>query len=196
MSKKAHLYHKLSKMKKADIIALIKQNNLVIDTGNKKDDLVNHLFYYMSKRTNSSNYTLPKIHTVQPLNGQIYHEKGLRPTMEDTHLCAKIDDAYLIAVFDGHGGNEASDHLPSLICKYLLEPLRDVNLRYNPNKMVEHIKRIFRLIDDELINIIEDESGSTASMILDVGDTLYSINLGDSRNIIYKYITNSHSYSG
>ena len=193
MSKKSNVYQKLSKMKKQQLVQLVRDNNLVININSKKEDLVNHLFYYMNKRSNSYNYKIPKIHDVKPYNGQIYHEIGLRPTMEDTHLCVKLDDVYLTAIFDGHGGNDASDNLPGLVSKYILEPFKDVNLRYNSHKVIDHIKTAFRKIDDEIISIVGDESGSTCTMVLDIGDTIYSINLGDSRNVIYKYNTNNLS---
>ena len=183
MELKNNIFLKLSKLKKNELIQLAKKNNITINLDSKKDDLVNLLFYCANKNC----YRIPKVSVSKvPLNGQVYSEQGERPTMEDTHLIAKLDDISLYGVFDGHGGNDTSDLLPSLITKYLLKPLTDVNIKYNQKKITEHIKDSFLKIDDELENTIKDESGSTSIMALVIANNIYIINLGDSRAIIYK----------
>ena len=92
--------------------------------------------------------------------------------MEDTHLNVKLDDIHLMAVFDGHGGNEASDLLP-VSKKTYTEPLVDVNIRYNPTKMNHHIREAFKKIDDIIVSSIKDESGSTATIVISIDPLIY-----------------------
>lgn len=193
MEFKTNLFLKLSKLNKKDLIDLAKKHNLTVDLNGKKDDLVNQLFYTANK-TNIGTYRTPKINIKrQPVEGQVYAAQGQRPSMEDTHLIAKLDDCNLYAVFDGHGGNDTSNLLPDLISKNILEPLKDVNLRYNQKKLVTHIRNNFINIDNILQQSIKDDSGSTATMSLVVGNTIYIINLGDSRTVVFKYPKNKNT---
>ena len=193
MEFKTNLFLKLSKLNKKDLINLAKKHNLTVDLNGKKDDLVNQLFYIANK-TNTGTYRTPKINIKkQPFDGQVYAVQGQRPSMEDTHLIAKLDDCQLYAVFDGHGGNDTSNLLPDLISKYLLEPLKDVNLRYNQKKIITHIRNNFITIDNLLQQSIKDDSGSTATMSLVIGNTIYIINLGDSRTVVFKYPKNKNT---
>ncbi len=185
---KNNIYQQLSKMKKKELIELGNKNGVIINVGSKKEDLVNQLFYLANKKYNSNVYKVPKIQNYRSNNTQIHSVQGLRPTMEDTHLNVKLDDIHLMAVFDGHGGNEASDLLPQLVKKYILEPLVDVNLRYNPTKMNHHIREAFKKIDDIIVSNISDESGSTATILISIDPLIYVVNLGDSRSVIFKYL--------
>lgn len=187
MNKKNNIYQQLSKMKKKELIELAKKHGIVINVGSKKEDLVNQLFYLANKKNNTKVYKVPKIQNYRNNNTQIHSVQGLRPTMEDTHLNVKLDDIHLMAVFDGHGGNEASDLLPQLVKKHILEPLVDVNLRYNPTKMNHHIREAFKKIDDIIVSSIKDESGSTATIVISIDPLIYVVNLGDSRTVIFKY---------
>jgi serine/threonine protein phosphatase PrpC len=186
-NKKNTIYQQLSKMKKKELIELANKHSIVINVGSKKEDLVNQLFYLANKKTNTKAYKVPRIQNYRSNNTQIHSVQGLRPTMEDTHLNVKLDDIHLMAVFDGHGGNEASDMLPQLVKKYILEPLVDVNLRYNPTKMNIHIREAFKKIDNIIVSSISDESGSTATMLICIEPLIYIVNLGDSRSVIFKY---------
>ena len=185
MEKKSNIFLRLSKLKKNELIELAKKNNITINLNSKKDDLVNLLFYCANKKC----YKIPKsIITKKPNNGQVYSIQGHRPSMEDTHLIAKLDDIQLYGIFDGHGGNYTSDILPTLVTKHLLNPLSDVNIKYNSKKIISHINQAFINIDNEIYNNITDESGSTAVIILNINNLIYLINLGDSRAVIFKYI--------
>ena len=188
MELKNNIYLKLSKLKRNELINLANKHDIVIDTNSKKEDLVNILFYYANNKKKTNSYKTPSINNYkQPMKGgQVYAVIGQRPTMEDTHLISKLDDVYLYAVFDGHGGNETSDILPKLINTYLLEPLKDVNLRYNEKKLCNHIKYSFITIDNIIQKTIKDDSGSTATIVMNINPFIYSINLGDSRSVIYK----------
>ena len=68
-----------------------------------------------------------------------------------------------------------------------------MNLRYNQKKLVNHIRTSFITIDNLLQKSIKDDSGSTATMSLVIGNTIYVINLGDSRTVVYKYPKNKNS---
>ena len=114
--------------------------------------------------------------------------KGERDYMEDTFTINTFEDMRVYAVFDGHGGDEISTKLVRIYPKALFQNLtRDV--RYDIKKVKNIIIKLYFKID-ELLKKENGESGSTAIVCLTIGNTIYMINLGDSRGILYYYKDN------
>ena len=99
-------------------------------------------------------------------------------TKNNEPICLNIS---YFGVFDGHGGDKCSKFLKENMHNYLLKS--DVFVD-NP---LEAIKEAFNTAENEFSKIaikngkLEDKSGSCALISLIINDTLYSINLGDSR---------------
>ena len=121
-------------------------------------------------------------------NGAIksYNEDMVQALKENFQLKKNNNEPLLLnisyfGVFDGHGGDKCSKFLKENMHKYLLKSNSFVN---NP---VEAIKEAFNKAENEFSKIaikkgkLEDKSGSCALISLIINDTLYSINLGDSR---------------
>ena len=120
-------------------------------------------------------------------NGAIksYNEDMVQAVKEKLQFSKNNEPVYLnisyFGVFDGHGGDKCSKFLKENMHKYLLKSNLFVN---NP---VEAIKEAFNKAENEFSKIaikngkLEDKSGSCAVISLIINNTLYSINLGDSR---------------
>ena len=88
-------------------------------------------------------------------------------------------------VFDGHGGEKCSNFLKDNLDSFIF------NSKYFPAYPIQAIKDAFRVAEntfmrqaiDEYSNTI-DRSGSCACVCLIINDTLYAINLGDSRALL------------
>ena len=88
-------------------------------------------------------------------------------------------------VFDGHGGDACSNFLKDNLDSFIF------NSKYFPAQPIQAIKDAFIAAEnafmkqavDEKSNKI-DKSGSCACVILIINDTLYAINLGDSRALL------------
>lgn len=131
---------------------------------------------------------LPKVVTVSGPE-EAASNKGVRPTMEDAHICAKIETlstacvkrdknnhVYFYAILDGHGGDESSNwlslNLVPILTKYL-----------NKERSVENaITRAFQEADESLL-VQNFKSGSTCISILieEATGTAWTANVGDSR---------------
>ena len=86
------------------------------------------------------------------------------------------------AIFDGHGGDACSNFLKDNLDSFIF------NSKYFPAYPIQAIKDAFLVAEntfmrkaiDQNSNVI-DRSGSCACVCLIINDTLYAINLGDSR---------------
>jgi serine/threonine protein phosphatase PrpC len=127
--------------------------------------------------------TILLYHTIMINNNTtIFSIKGKRTYMEDTFCNYRDGKVAIYGVFDGHGGEEVSDILKDLIPNYFRENVFNTN-----NNIKEKIENAF--IDIESIlrkNISSNSVGSTACIIVKNNNKLYSINLGDSRLILFK----------
>eukprot|EP00703_Trepomonas_sp_PC1_P000997 JAP95609.1 Protein phosphatase 2C [Trepomonas sp. PC1] len=108
--------------------------------------------------------------------------QGIRPSNEDSEVCTQF--AYnnkkylLIAVFDGHGGDEASKYCK----KFLIETLC-LNQNFQKHKYKQALVEVFNQLDKEFCKE-NDKAGCTATLILITEDQMWSANLGDSRQIV------------
>lgn len=112
--------------------------------------------------------------------------RGERPHMED-RWCAVLDetkDAFVLGVFDGHGGAAVSAHLSRELAR---EVLADEALREDP---ASALKRAFKRVDDVVCAQNPGRMkgmygnpgpGSTAIVALIMPPVMYVANVGDSR---------------
>tara|TARA_B100001094_G_C18135957_1_gene775094 strand:+ start:70 stop:939 length:870 start_codon:yes stop_codon:yes gene_type:complete len=153
------------------------------------------------KDIKNSNY-IPK-YNIQ----QIYHDQfnasflriqGNRKSMEDNYYIDIIENIKIIALFDGHGGDDISNILPKLlknVNKYILE---FKNLKIDLENLSKKISKEFIFIDKILIKKFLNRIGCTAIILYILDNNIISINLGDSKTIFIdhlfkkKFETNIH----
>ncbi|WP_068466948.1 SH2 domain-containing protein [Candidatus Protochlamydia phocaeensis] len=116
----------------------------------------------------------------------IISEKGPRPTMEDAHLHLAHEKWDALAVFDGHGGAEVSNH-----AKFIFERDFEKILKESDGNVHLALEMIFQKIEEEVIaNSSWDYQGSTAVIcyIDKVNNLVYTATLGDSEANIYRLV--------
>lgn len=136
----------------------------------------------------------------------IAEEIGHRQTMEDScaivqHLNVRTLSQSLpqyfpqsfFAVYDGHGGSEASAYLSKTLHVRIADKLKELSPAIkmsssngNTEKLlIEMLKSVFSATDDEFIRTSEfAQHGSTATTALLVGNWLFCANTGDSRTLL------------
>ena len=88
-------------------------------------------------------------------------------------------------IFDGHGGEACSNFLKDKLDSFIF------NSKYFPDHPIQAIKDAFLVAENTFMeqainqqtNVV-DKSGSCACVILIINNTLYAINLGDSRALL------------
>lgn len=124
--------------------------------------------------------------------------QGMREHMEDENIFTELNISghYLAAVFDGHGGNDCSKILKDnfIICMQTMVEWK----KYQETGIltINFFKDFYELLDD-ILRILIDKSGSTATVILITPLNYYFVNLGDSRSCliednIVKFSTYDH----
>jgi serine/threonine protein phosphatase PrpC len=113
---------------------------------------------------------------------------GGRPQNEDTHVIEKLvvdklGSVIMAGVFDGHGGSEVSKILAANLGKYLEQ-------RLNMELVSNSAPVISRILVQSIIDFDEDlrgktTQGSTLTLVLITRDKIFSVNLGDSRTVIF-----------
>jgi len=123
--------------------------------------------------------------------------QGLRESNEDEHISIenidskdkKLNNVNLLAVYDGHGGNQVSKFLKENMYKYFLKKKQDDNIFKDNKTTVKYIIGVF----NHLQNKIKKEkyakhSGSTALITLETKyrrkKNLWVANTGDCRAVI------------
>ena len=116
--------------------------------------------------------------------------QGERPYMED-RWCAVLDEekgAFVLAVYDGHGGATVSSHLSTHLAREVLD---EATLRSDTEGAM---KRAFKRVDDVVCRENPSQmrgmfgrpgAGSTAIMALIMPPKMYVANVGDSRATAY-----------
>ena len=112
----------------------------------------------------------------------IFSIQGKREYMEDTYCIYENTNLKMYGVFDGHGGKDVSLILKDLIPSILKKKV------FNSNKQIKtKIENVFIEIESILRNNVNSNSvGSTACIFIKYYNKLYSINLGDSRLLLFK----------
>lgn len=118
-----------------------------------------------------------------------YHvltDKGTREYMEDRHAAAKVAKAFDVAgVFDGHSGDEVAEFLSANFATYLADALGAVpavdhaGVVSAAQKCVERIDRAARS------SLPRSSAGATACAVLVLPTALVTVNVGDSRAILF-----------
>ncbi|CAG9762473.1 unnamed protein product [Ceutorhynchus assimilis] len=111
--------------------------------------------------------------------------QGWRINMEDshTHLLSMPDDpdTAFFGVYDGHGGAKISDFAGKHLHKFMVN-----REEYRDGKIAEALKRAFLEFDQAMLeeeSLKNEQSGSTAVVVVVKDKKLYCANIGDSRAI-------------
>lgn len=96
---------------------------------------------------------------------------------------AGFKNCCLFGIYDGHGGNQCCNYLKDYLFTFIL------NEETFCNDTVESMKRSFKQLDNQFIEKVSkttpvDCSGSCAITLLVLDNTLYFMNVGDSRAIL------------
>ena len=137
-------------------------------------------------------YTLHTYH----MRYHVLTDQGQREYMEDRHAVSRVhthDDHHVCAVFDGHSGYELADY-SSTNLKNILKEILDgndlnadsVNTERNPNDIARALKATFERIDHSAQQKMPASSaGTTACAVYITSKSIITINVGDSRAILY-----------
>jgi serine/threonine protein phosphatase PrpC len=120
----------------------------------------------------------------------VAHAVGERPTQEDTHTISQIDFAFgeknftaqLTAIFDGHGGGEASEFCARNIKTAICRRLNEFSASLQDWDSV--IWNALKLSCVDLDRACGGTSGTTANIVLRIGSELWVANVGDSRAVL------------
>ncbi|KAJ6235001.1 s-cell enriched with leucine-rich repeat-containing protein slra-related [Anaeramoeba flamelloides] len=118
--------------------------------------------------------------------------QGVRPEQEDS-IAIQNDienDIHCFAVFDGHGGWQTSNFVADTLDQILFSKLSNCMPFTLDEKGDQKLKivvdSIFIKMNKMLKKLGYDDSGSTACIGLIIKNTLYTVNLGDSRSVLVK----------
>jgi len=85
-------------------------------------------------------------------------EKGKRPYQEDSFVVHETPEGWLLAVFDGHGGGEASERCVTIVSE-VFDTVRKTVLVANLENI---IREVFHVLNTEVEDFI---AGTTASLV-------------------------------
>ena len=149
---------------------------------NKHNYLINNALI------NIREYSIPG----KTINGQIKLNQDSYIIKRDIN---NIKNFNIFAVFDGHGfnGHIISEYLKENLIKKIvnhprlkvLDNLENIYSQLCDNKC-KIIKELFYEIDNEILNlnINKDLSGSTCTLLIQIGDKIINANIGDSKAIL------------
>lgn len=144
--------------------------------------------------------------TVNRFDFGAHSDMGARKHMEDAHtiiqdLCIEplsrvgLHPQSYFAVYDGHGGNEASSFLSDVLHHNIIEaffmskgelkPLLKTSSDDLQSMITKRLTTAFERTDEELLNDSErSQAGSTATTAFVAGKWLFVANVGDSRTVL------------
>ena len=132
----------------------------------------------------------PKLHN-KPTNGCEYNAINKRNYMEDRNIIAQLGtDIWLYMILDGHGGSLVAEHISKNLPLAILNGIKAIDDIENLHKLTEAIESVFLTLDNALFDTISGDYryggvGSTATGVLITSKNIFSINLGDSRVVLY-----------
>ena len=124
----------------------------------------------------------------------VWSEKGMRPTMEDTHIVEPkflqfADDgvnASLYAIFDGHAGKIVADYLKKNFATILKKTLLPFSMFDIPKAIEEAFYQCNENLHEFMSKIGIKEGGSTAVVALIIEKSyMFIANCGDAEAIVY-----------
>lgn len=122
-------------------------------------------------------------------NVGVCHFIGRRPDMEDEHLATQFDiringrtfPVRLFALFDGHGGDEASKFLKANLKEKLAQMLVEMNRNDLSDMGIWNaLKMTFVRLNEEF----NEDAGSTATVAMILDGKIWTANVGDARTIL------------
>lgn len=130
-------------------------------------------------------------------NADIAIVKGSRSYMEDYYSMASYDlnlndnnkRIFLYAVYDGHGGSQTSMRSSKELAGYIFKAIQDIANSGQNLKDKSILETKFKSTIEEFEETLipnAGSSGSTMTMVVDMGDYYYFINSGDSRSILIR----------
>lgn len=187
------------KIKSKNIIEL-KENNIT-----NKEDNKPHINISMNINNNiivnhieNQNSIIRRISKIDSCSLAGYSSPNIQKINQDNFFIEKNffenDEQFYVGVCDGHGsyGHVCSDFISNHLPDYL-------NIAYKQNKASLSMNTIiidaFISFNNELINetyIDSSFSGSTCVSIIFLEDRMLSVNLGDSRAVMAKYVNNAY----
>lgn len=144
-------------------------------------DINKNVKYYNS--IDSINNAYPNVFILSMINR--------RKSMEDYFGISEFEYIFdnnvkkltLYTVLDGHGGHQTASIAIQELPGFLFTALKTIDIEDHAS--VEHaITNAFLKFEETLINCVGD-SGTTVIMVLDIGSSLYFVNLGDSRALYF-----------
>ena len=115
--------------------------------------------------------------------GCLFYKRGRAD--EDRSVTTEINNqGMLFAVFDGHGGSEVSTLLSEKFPNFLAAALKNIDV----NQTNIFAQTFQKAIDEFEVNYIlpqKVKSGSTATFLFVTDKLVYTINLGDSRTVLF-----------
>lgn len=101
------------------------------------------------------------------------------------------DTNFLIGIFDGHGdmGHGVSSNLQVNVPEYISKKIHNLlqNNNMSDDNMTKILKETYVELDQQLPHDLGYTGGSTASIILRVGDKIFFSNVGDSLSFLASY---------
>lgn len=128
----------------------------------------------MQRRSLSPN----KVH----VNTSHWSSHGLRPYMEDRYIADHLSsDTSYFGVFDGHGGQEASQ----FCCDHFHHYFR-YNSSQNKKDIPTSFQKTFQQMDDDIVRSGYTDGSTACVCLLQQHSKIYCANAGDSRAIVIR----------
>ncbi|TYZ67501.1 hypothetical protein PybrP1_003724 [[Pythium] brassicae (nom. inval.)] len=144
--------------------------------------------------------------TVNRFDFGVHANMGARKYMEDAHTiiqdlniealsCLGLHPQSFFAVYDGHGGAEASAFLGDTLHHNVIDEFRFTKKQFDPLPTLprdaihavvrQRLIAAFEKTDDEFLReSARPQAGSTATTVLVAGNQLFVANVGDSRTVL------------
>lgn len=144
--------------------------------------------------------------TVNRFDFGVHANMGTRKYMEDAHTiiqdlnieslsCLGLHPQSFFAVYDGHGGAEASSFLGDTLHHNVIDEFRFKKKQFDPLLQLprdeiyamvrQRLVSAFEKTDEEFLRESErPQAGSTATTVFIAGDQLFVANVGDSRTVL------------
>ena len=135
-----------------------------------------------------------EFHTEDVTASGIGHTEGRRQGMEDAVLCTTFKvktrkgtkTIKLTGVFDGHGGDAAALHAQNNLVKFLKKRFQEGNPKELDDLRIMNALKLAFVDTSNSYRPPEGQksSGSTANVVLQIDDNLWTANLGDARTVL------------